>query len=129
MTDTVEKLKPAILALSEPERWELIAALFESLPKPPGVLSEDDPDFDSMLKRRLDELDSGKVKGVPAEQVMQRIREKYKYSLCPSSREMSAPSPTFIVELDRRRAEFESGSDQGVPADEFFRRSRKEKPR
>lgn len=77
MSETAEKLKASLLELSEVERLELANFLYDSLPLPPGVMSSDDPTFDTMLQRRIDEMESGKVVGIPAEQVMKRLREKY----------------------------------------------------
>ncbi|MGO9833316.1 MAG: addiction module protein [Polyangiaceae bacterium] len=52
------------LALPKAARLELAAALLESAP-PPGVLSEDDPRFAEEIRRRVDELQRGEVKGIP----------------------------------------------------------------
>lgn len=75
MTDTVEKLKPTILALSEAERWELIGVLFDSLPAPPGVMSATDPDFIAELDRRRAEFESGADPGIPADEFFRKLRE------------------------------------------------------
>lgn len=76
MSDDAEKLKAAVLDLPEADRWDLLGALMDSLPKPPGVMSEGDPGFDAMLDRRLAEYESGRVKAIPAEEVFRRLREK-----------------------------------------------------
>jgi hypothetical protein len=39
--------------------------------------NESDAEFVKELNRRLDELRSGRVKGIPAEKVMARLRAKY----------------------------------------------------
>ena len=52
------------LALPKAARLELAAVLLESAP-PAGVLSEDDPRFAEEIRRRVDELERGEVKGVP----------------------------------------------------------------
>ena len=77
MSEVAEKLKAAILELSLEERLEMLAALMDSLPAPPGAVSEDDPEFDTTLQRRIEEMDNSRVKGVPAEEVMERLRKKY----------------------------------------------------
>lgn len=41
------------------------------------LLSEDALDFDAVLQRRIEELETGKVVGIPAEEAMKRLREKY----------------------------------------------------
>ncbi|AMV24288.1 Putative addiction module component [Gemmata sp. SH-PL17] len=76
MSEDTEKLKTALLELPETERWELLGTLFDSLPTV-STVSEDDPEFDAMLRRRIEEMDSGRVKGVPANEVMERLRAKY----------------------------------------------------
>ncbi len=69
MSDQAERLMPTLLALP-PEDRELIAErLYESL--------DDDPEFLAMLNWRVEEIKSGKVKGVPADEVFRRLREKY----------------------------------------------------
>jgi len=78
MSEAAEKLKAALLELPVEERLEIADFLYASVPTPPGVMSEDDPNFEAVLNRRIAELDSGKVKGTPAEEVMARLREKYR---------------------------------------------------
>jgi putative addiction module component (TIGR02574 family) len=68
--------KEAVLALPEEDRWELVAALLATLPKPVGVQSEDDPELDELLNRRLAEYESGKDPGIPADEFFQRLRQK-----------------------------------------------------
>jgi putative addiction module component (TIGR02574 family) len=77
MSETAERLKASLLELPEVDRLELANFLYDSLPPAPGVLDADDTGFDAVLQRRLDDLESGKVVGIPAEQVMKRLREKY----------------------------------------------------
>lgn len=77
MSEAAEKLMADLLKLPESERLEIADLIYASLPPPPGVASEDDPIFDAMLRRRIEDLETGRVVGIPAEQVMQRLREKY----------------------------------------------------
>lgn len=77
MSEAAEKLKAALLELPLAERLEVIDFLRGTLPYPPDAPSEGDTEFDAALQRRIDELDSGKVKGVPAEEVLERLRKKY----------------------------------------------------
>jgi putative addiction module component (TIGR02574 family) len=77
MTDDAKRLLPSLFALSEGDRLALIDALWDSILVPPGVWCEDDPGFKEELNRRLEEIKSGKVKGIPAEEVTRRMREKY----------------------------------------------------
>jgi putative addiction module component (TIGR02574 family) len=71
MGEAVAKLLPALLELSVDERLEAMDALAASLP------AEEEAAFDATLQRRIGELDSGKVQGVPAEEVLERLRKKY----------------------------------------------------
>lgn len=64
------------LELPEADRWDLLGALFASLPGPPGVMSEGDPEFDAELDCRLREHESGKVKGIPADEFFRKLREE-----------------------------------------------------
>ena len=77
MSEAAEKLKTALLELPVAERLEMMDFLYESLPTPPGGLQEGTSEFDAMLQRRAEELESGKVRGVPAEVVLERLRKKY----------------------------------------------------
>ena len=72
MSEAAEKLKTALLELPLAERLEVMDALAASLPP-----EETDDAFDALLRRRIEDLDSGRVKGVPAEEVMERLRRKY----------------------------------------------------
>ena len=49
--------------------------LYESLHGPNDA--EYDPAFVAELNRRIEDIQSGKVKGVPADEVFRRLREKY----------------------------------------------------
>jgi len=73
-----EQLTPQVLALPENDRWKLAAALLASLPKPPGLPSEDDPGLDALLQERLDDHLSGRDKGIPADEFFRRLRAKRK---------------------------------------------------
>ena len=77
MSESAEKLKSALLELPLEERLEIAGLLYASLPPPAGVISEGDPGFDEILQRRIEELKTGKVAGVPAEEVMERLHKKY----------------------------------------------------
>ena len=77
MSEAAAQLIPALLALPVGERLAVMDAIAASLPSPPSQLAEGTPEFDAMLQRRIEELESGKVKGVPAEEVLERLRRKY----------------------------------------------------
>jgi putative addiction module component (TIGR02574 family) len=76
MPETAEKLLPALLALPEMDRLDLANLLFDSLPTPPGLMSEDNPEFDVELDRRLAEHESGKSPGIPADEFFRKLREQ-----------------------------------------------------
>jgi putative addiction module component (TIGR02574 family) len=76
MSETAEKLLPALLALPEMDRLDLANLLFDSLPSPPGVMSEDDPRFNAELDRRRAEHESGKSPGIRADEFFRKLREQ-----------------------------------------------------
>lgn len=71
MTRNATELLEAALALSEGERAELAERLTESVRPEAGRLH---PEWESELRRRVDELDSGTVRGVPLAEAMQAVR-------------------------------------------------------
>jgi putative addiction module component (TIGR02574 family) len=71
-----QKLLPALMALPLSDRLDLADLLYASIPPPPGMMCEDDPGFEAELERRLADLESGKTKGIPAEEVFRRLREE-----------------------------------------------------
>lgn len=79
MTEAAEKLKTDLLALTPEDRAELtqfLLALDEE--GEPGLTQEQwDEAWSAEINRRLADLDSGKVKGVPGEEVMERLRRKF----------------------------------------------------
>jgi putative addiction module component (TIGR02574 family) len=77
VSEAAEKLKAALLELPEIERLELANFIYESLPSPPGILHEDDPDLDQVLEQRIRDLETGKDAGVPAELVFEKLRQKF----------------------------------------------------
>ena len=73
MSDAVEKLKPELARLTEDERADLAHFLLSSL----DDADSDGSEFAVMLDRRSEELKSGAATGIPAEQVLERLRAKY----------------------------------------------------
>ena len=71
--DTADLLRRA-LALPAEERGKLVASLLESL-SPPSRFADDDA-FKAELTRRADEMKSGKVKGVPWDEVRKELRQR-----------------------------------------------------
>jgi len=75
MTDAAKALMEQLAKLPIEDRAELAAFLLESLEEPRDPMS--DADFKKELYRRWRQIESGEEKGVPAEVVFRRLREKY----------------------------------------------------
>ena len=65
------------LALSQEDRGDVAHVLWQSLPSMYGLFGEDDPELIAELNRRIADFESGKTKGIPHEEVMARLKEKY----------------------------------------------------
>ena len=76
MTQTAEKLKGAILQLSDTDRAELAQLLILSLDT--EVDEDAEAAWDEELGRRLKRMEAGQSKSRPAEQVLAEIRNKHK---------------------------------------------------
>ena len=76
MSDAAEKLKAALLELPVAERLAIADFLYESIDPPPGGLTVGTPEFDAMLDRRLADHESGRVKGIPADEFFRSLRDK-----------------------------------------------------
>jgi putative addiction module component (TIGR02574 family) len=75
MTAKAERLKSELAELTPEERAELARFLVESLDEEEeqGVEAA----WDEELKRRAEEIESGRVGGEPAENVVRELRAKY----------------------------------------------------
>ena len=74
MGKEIQQILLAALALPESARAQIADQLLDSLtPLDPDIQSA----WAEESQRRLDELKSGKVQGLPSDQVMNRLREKY----------------------------------------------------
>ena len=67
---SIDQLTAEALALPPQERLTLAHALYESVPEE----EEFDPEFIRELMRRVEEMDSGAVQGIPHEEVMEEMR-------------------------------------------------------
>ena len=76
MTPATNKLEEKLLSLPCEERIYLVEKLLKSLNSPSR--EEVDKAWAEEAERRLDELESGKVQGIPAEQVFNEIRKRLK---------------------------------------------------
>jgi len=77
MPVTLEQVTEEVRELSRPDREQLLARLIRDL-EPVENLSaaEIESAWDNEIARRLEEIDSGKVRAVPAEEVFARIQAK-----------------------------------------------------
>ena len=75
MSETAEKLKAELTQLSEEDRAELAHFLLGSLDRGGDMEWEDA--WTCELERRLEDYRSGRTVGIPAEKVLNDLREKY----------------------------------------------------
>ena len=75
MTETANRLKAELLNLTSEDRAELAYFLLRSLEGEPdsGVQAA----WEAELEQRWQEMESGSVPGVPAEEVFAELRKKY----------------------------------------------------
>ena len=75
MSATLEDLKTRALQLAPPERDELIRTLIESVDgEPDGTLEEIARAWDEEIERRIADLEAGRTKSIPADEVFAEIR-------------------------------------------------------
>ena len=77
MSEVAERLKVELSALTLLEQLEIADSIYDRVPVPVPPFEEGSTEFDAMLARRLDDFTSGREKGVPAEETMERLRKKY----------------------------------------------------
>lgn len=66
------------MALTSDERSELTRALIQSLEQEPEEdITAVDQAWEKEIARRVEEIKSGKVQGIPAEEVFAKLRAKY----------------------------------------------------
>ena len=73
MTTDFEAITAAALALPEGQRADLLCRLMDSLEGPPDADVEQA--WDAEIARRLEDVRSGKEKGIPWEEVRRRLQE------------------------------------------------------
>ena len=76
MANTLQQLTHDALELSVQERAKLAHVLITSIDEGTDDASISS-DWDLELKRRVQEIREGKVKGIPAEEVFAKLEEKY----------------------------------------------------
>lgn len=75
MSETAEKLKPVLAALPAAERAELIEYLIAlDEDAEPGEL---DDEYIDEINRRIADMEAGRTVGIPGDEVMRRMKEKY----------------------------------------------------
>lgn len=72
---TTEQIIKAAMALPDAERMRVADELIASLD--PAEQQRTEEAWAREVERRIDELDAGKVRGRPADEVMRELREKY----------------------------------------------------
>jgi putative addiction module component (TIGR02574 family) len=83
MTDTIplspaaKQLLPAVDALSEKDKEGLARYILAALDGPADDPAEVRAAWKAVILRRVEEIKSGKVEGIPADEVDRRMREKY----------------------------------------------------
>ena len=80
MTEATEKQKAALSALSPEALADFLSETFDA-----GTDEDSDSAWDAELERRFQDMESGRVCGVPAEKVFAELRKKYEQSDRPSS--------------------------------------------
>jgi putative addiction module component (TIGR02574 family) len=76
MTPQVSEVLEKALALSTQERGLLIDHLIESLDEGPAEEGVEEA-WDEEIKRRVDDIRSGKVKMIPGEQVLRELAKEF----------------------------------------------------
>jgi putative addiction module component (TIGR02574 family) len=77
LSEAAEKLIPALDALSEKDRAGLARRLLAGLDGPEDDPAEVRAAWVATIRRRVEEVKSGKAIGIPAEEVDRMMREKY----------------------------------------------------
>ena len=75
MSTDVNPVFDAALALPQTLRADLAARLLESLDRPPGIMSCDDPGFEAEIMRRSQQMRDGTVNPYTAEETIAAMRE------------------------------------------------------
>ena len=74
MSPSKTKLHELVDSMTDEQAVEVLL----DMDAPPGVLSADDPGFADEIRRRLDDFESGREPGIPAEVVMRELRARYR---------------------------------------------------
>ena len=77
MSEQAEKLKVELSRLSSEERSEIADFLLDGLEAEENGGVYDEADFKAELMRRWEEIESGQEVGIPIEDALRELREKY----------------------------------------------------
>jgi hypothetical protein len=72
----LDAIKKMVDDLSDEDRAELSVYLIEVLDPGPEFDPNEEP-FDVMIKRRIEDGVTGRVKGIPLEEAMERLRKEF----------------------------------------------------
>lgn len=76
LSDTAEKLLPTLDALSDTDRLGVVRHLLDRLEGPMEDPEQVRAAWTQELQRRVAEIRSGKVQGIPVEEMFERSRER-----------------------------------------------------
>lgn len=76
MTENAERVKQEVLLLPEADRAELARFLIDSLDDSED--SDVEAAWDAELRRRVEQIEQGKTRLRPAQEVLAEIRDKFK---------------------------------------------------
>lgn len=79
MKTALDKIREEIAELSVEDRAVLVDELIVSLHEEKHDRFDTDPEFQQEIKRRIEDLESGKVQGIPAENVLAELKAKYNW--------------------------------------------------
>ena len=78
---SIDQLTAEVMALPPEKRWALGHLLIDSVPGQEEDAELDpeefEPEYMQEIHRRIEELDSGKVKGIPWEEVQAKMRQEF----------------------------------------------------
>lgn len=78
MTAPAAQLLPVLQSLGLQDRAELASVLIQSLDgNDIGDVAAFEDEWDNELKKRVEEVVSGEVQGIPSEEVFAKLAEKY----------------------------------------------------
>jgi putative addiction module component (TIGR02574 family) len=77
MNEVVDKLKEELAVLPVADRAALASFLLSSLDDEEDDPAEVEAAWDAELAQRMEEMQSGKVVGIPAAEVLEEMRRKY----------------------------------------------------